>query len=222
MSAAAPAAAARARRPIEATAWLAPLSIVAGLGGIVALRWLATRAGMDPLLAGSAFGAALLGLAVLAGVASGAGRLALPRMPALSTARKQGLAIAVGGAFGLGLIGIALAGPALTGAGTLPGLGRPAAPFVPWAAITIVVATAEEVLLRGILLDRVRRVGGVTLAVLVTSAVFALLHVPLYGWHVVPLDFAVGLVLGGLRLITNRVAAPAAAHAVADLATWWL
>jgi hypothetical protein len=48
------------------------------------------------------------------------------------------------------------------------------------------------------------------------------MHVPLYGWHVMPLDLAVGLVFGGLRLATHGVAAPAAAHAVADLATWWL
>jgi membrane protease YdiL (CAAX protease family) len=52
--------------------------------------------------------------------------------------------------------------------------------------------------------------------------VFALMHVPLYGWHVVPLDLAVGLALGGLRVATRGVAAPAVAHAVADLATWWL
>jgi membrane protease YdiL (CAAX protease family) len=58
--------------------------------------------------------------------------------------------------------------------------------------------------------------------VILTSAVFALMHVPLYGWHVVPLDFAVGLGLAGLRLTTRSLVAPAAAHAVADLATWWL
>ena len=55
-----------------------------------------------------------------------------------------------------------------------------------------------------------------------TSVVFALLHVPLYGWHVVPLDLGVGLWLAGLRLISGGVAAPAVAHVVADLATWWL
>ena len=51
---------------------------------------------------------------------------------------------------------------------------------------------------------------------------FALLHVPLYGWHVVPLDLGVGLAFAGLRLTTRGIAAPAAAHAIADLATWWL
>jgi hypothetical protein len=32
----------------------------------------------------------------------------------------------------------------------------------------------------------------------------------------------VGLGFAGLRLVTGGIAAPAAAHAVADLATWWL
>ena len=59
-------------------------------------------------------------------------------------------------------------------------------------------------------------------AVLVTSVVFALMHVPLYGWHVVPLDLGVGLWLAGLRLATGGIAAPAVAHTIADLATWWL
>ena len=34
------------------------------------------------------------------------------------------------------------------------------------------------------------------------------MHVPLYGWHVVPLDLAVGLVLAGLRIWTRGLAAP--------------
>ena len=54
------------------------------------------------------------------------------------------------------------------------------------------------------------------------TVAFALLHVPLNGWHVVPLDLAVGLGLGGLRVATRSVVAPAAAHAIADLATWWV
>jgi membrane protease YdiL (CAAX protease family) len=42
------------------------------------------------------------------------------------------------------------------------------------------------------------RRGPVT-AIAVTSICFAALHVPLYGWHVVPLDTAVGLWLGVLQ-----------------------
>src|SRR5439155_23100071 len=99
------------------------------------------------------------------------------------------------------------------GVGSL--LGRPAAPFVPWAGIVVLVAVAEEAVLRGRLFDAIRRGGGVGMAVVVTTAAFALIHVPLYGWHVVPLDLAVGLALGGLRVATGGFAAPAAAHAIA-------
>ena len=72
------------------------------------------------------------------------------------------------------------------------------------------------------LFDRVRASGGLVLAIALTTVTFALIHVPLYGWHVVPLDVAVGLGLAGLRLATQTVIGPAVAHAVADLATWWL
>ena len=105
-----------------------------------------------------------------------------------------------------GLVVLALA----TRSGQLPWL-RPAGAFVPWAAVTVLVATGEELLLRGALFDAVDEAGG-TVALLVTSVVFALLHVPLYGWHVVPLDLGVGLWLGGLRLATGGVAAPARAR----------
>ena len=63
---------------------------------------------------------------------------------------------------------------------------------------------------------------GAIAAVFATSVLFALMHVPLYGWHVVPLDLGVGLWLAGLRLATGGIAAPAMAHTIADLATWWL
>jgi ABC-type branched-subunit amino acid transport system substrate-binding protein len=97
-----------------------------------------------------------------------------------------------------------------------------AAPFVPWIAITTLVATGEELVLRGALWHWVGAAGGDAAALLITSLLFALIHVPVYGWHVVPLDFGVGLMFGGLRLWFGGPAAPAAAHVLADLATWWL
>ena len=63
---------------------------------------------------------------------------------------------------------------------------------------------------------------GPLIAVLVTSCAFALMHVPLYGWQVVPLDLGVGVLLGGMRLATGGIAAPVVAHLLADLSTWWL
>jgi membrane protease YdiL (CAAX protease family) len=215
---------------IRPARWLAPLAITAGLAAIVAARWWAARSGADALVLGAVFGLALTALAVAgSGLdASGPGRPGLRRralrLAAIDTLRPAHVprALIVGIAFGLALVAITAAGPALAGVQLVPGLGRPAAPFLPWALITILVASAEEAILRGVLFDGLRRAGGTIPAVLVTTAAFALMHVPLYGWHVVPLDLAVGLGLAGLRLSTRSIPAPAAAHSVADLATWWL
>ena len=126
--------------------------------------------------------------------------------------------MAVGGRVAAGWLGApplaALTGPAL---GTSGGAG-----FAPWAAVTMLVAVAEELVLRGSLFGAILRARGPGVAVGITTVIFALMHVSLYGWHVVPLDLAVGLWLAGLRLTTRGVAAPAIAHIVADLATWWL
>lgn len=192
-----------------ARAWARPALLLVGLGVVVGVRWAGTRAGLDPLLLGVAFGAGLVGLAW-----TRTGRRRLGRPAA------QNLAIGV--VAGLVLVGLTGLGAAIAGVHLPPGLGRPAAPFLPWAAITLLVATGEEAFLRGRLFDATRRAGGVLAALTLTSLAFALLHVPLYGWHVVPLDVAVGLGFGGLRLATRGIAAPAAAHTVADLATWWL
>jgi len=49
-----------------------------------------------------------------------------------------------------------------------------------------------------------------------------LLHVPLYGWHMVPLDLTVGVVLGLLRSWSGTAAALALAQEVADLVGWFV
>jgi membrane protease YdiL (CAAX protease family) len=91
-----------------------------------------------------------------------------------------------------------------------------------WALVVAVVAGAEEVFLRGTLYDAVSEVAGSRWAVGVAALAFGLLHVPLYGWHVLPLDGAVGVVLGMLRASTGTVVAPAVAHVIADYAGWFL
>jgi membrane protease YdiL (CAAX protease family) len=210
-----------AARVSPTSGWVVPLAIALGLGSIVGARLFAVRVGLDPLLVGATFGGALAVLA-LAGREPGAnGARAL--LPA-RVGRSAGAVtpILVGVVVGLALVAIALIGPAIGGVLTAPGLGRPAAPFVPWALITLLVAAAEEGVLRGALFDGLERVAGLVPAIALTTLAFALMHVPLYGWHVVPLDLAVGLVLAGLRVSTRGLAAPIAAHAVADLATWWL
>jgi membrane protease YdiL (CAAX protease family) len=94
--------------------------------------------------------------------------------------------------------------------------------FWPWALVVAVVASAEELFLRGSLYDAVRGLAGIPAAVGVGAIAFGLLHVPLYGWHILPLDVAVGVVLGMLRASTGTVAAPAIAHIVADYGGWFL
>jgi membrane protease YdiL (CAAX protease family) len=129
------------------------------------------------------------------------------------------------GSIAVGVVGAAvlIAGPLL-----LHLSGTPAAPVLPfssfpiWAALVIPIAAAEEIILRGALFEACQRVAGSAGAVAVTSAAFALIHVPLYGPSALPLDLAVGMWLGGLRLLTGGVAAPATAHILADLCGWWL
>jgi membrane protease YdiL (CAAX protease family) len=188
--------------------WLAPGGIVLALAAVIWARWSATVAGLDALGVGLVFGIALL--------AVGLAGWPVPR----KLRRPIPVEIGLGVAGGAALIGVALlARFAGVGSGvSFP----PAAPFAPWVAVTIVVATAEELILRGALFSAVERAGGVIAAVAVTSLAFALMHVPLYGWHVVPLDLGVGVFLGGLRLAGGGWMGPAIAHAIADLATWWL
>lgn len=94
--------------------------------------------------------------------------------------------------------------------------------FATWVAAVTVVVAAEELFLRGTLHDAVAQRWSAWAAVVVGAVCFALLHVPLYGWHVVPLDLAVGLVLGGLRVEAGTPAAPAVAHLGADVVGWFV
>lgn len=189
------------RRPqaVLRVAWL-----LASLAAIALLRAAANGPGAaSAFAAGSAFGGATLGLAWLDGWR--------PRPPSA-----RGLVI--GAAGGLLLIGL----PALLGPGAGHGLGMRPQPFVAWVLVTIVVAMGEEILIRGALLDAVEASVGLPIAIGLSSLAFALIHVPLYGWGVLPLDLAAGVWLAGLRLTSGGLAAPIVAHALADLASWWL
>jgi membrane protease YdiL (CAAX protease family) len=153
--------------------------------------------------AGAAFGTALVAMAVVAGWR--------PARPAIGS-------LLVGVLGGLVLVALPrLADP------LMPALiGMRPEPLAGWVLVTTVVVVGEEALLRGALFGALERSAGPVAAVAVTSLAFALMHVPLYGWQVVPLDLAVGVWLAGLRLATGGVAAPAVAHGIADLSTWWI
>ncbi len=231
---------------------------------VVGARWAATVAEAPPLAAGALFGAALIAIAWAGGFRPAA-------------IRPAAVVLGLGGA--VVLVGLAVGATRLAG---FPLRVVPQTDFGWWALITIVVATAEELILRGVLFDAIYSAAGgggslaetrtaadaaapderavaaglsafgeptradgqvaavadvrnldgralagsdgraVAVAVLATSLLFALIHVPLYGWHVVPLDFGVGVFLAGLRLASGSVTAPVIAHVVADLATWWV
>lgn len=99
---------------------------------------------------------------------------------------------------------------------------HPAGSYGWWALLTVFVASAEEAALRGALFDAVRTWTGPNAAVIVSAVAFGLMHVPFYGWRALPLDLAVGLLLGAVRLVSGTWTAPAIAHTTADLAGWWL
>jgi len=180
-------------------AWLVGVLCAAAL----ARAALIGHATLTAFAAGLSFGLLLLAAAALAGW-----------RPGRISART--LAIGLGG----GLLLVLL--PRLLYPGVAAPIGMRPEPFVAWVLVTGVVAVAEEALLRGALLEALREAAGLPAAVLLTSVVFALIHVPLYGWAVVPVDLAAGVWLAGLRLASGGVGAPAVAHLLADLAGWWM
>ncbi|MEZ0094920.1 lysostaphin resistance A-like protein [Streptacidiphilus sp. EB129] len=195
----------RATAVVRATAHPA-WTTTAALGGLalaVALRvTLAGPVGAASIPAGLAFGTALTLVAVACG-------LSRPTV----TVRQL--------AWGAGAAAVMCALPAVHRLAD-GGVGEPAGVLPVWAAVVCFVAVAEELLLRGALFEAARAWRGPYAALAVSSIAFALLHVPVYGWRVLPLDLAVGCCLGALRLVTGSVTAPAAAHTLADLAGWWL
>ncbi len=54
------------------------------------------------------------------------------------------------------------------------------------------------------------------MAVVGTAAAFAVVHVTVWGWWVLPLDLAAGLLLSWQRAATGRWSVPAATHVLAN------
>jgi len=92
----------------------------------------------------------------------------------------------------------------------------PAPPTLRVVAASSLAAVAEEAFFRR-LLWAVLRPGGVVLAGLGSAALFAVAHVTVYGWWVLPLDLAAGLVLAWQRWASGSWAVPALTHVVANL-----
>jgi membrane protease YdiL (CAAX protease family) len=164
---------------------------------------------------------ALAGASGAAAVAPGlvfAALLAAATIAVRTPARWRLRTLVVGVAAAVVLVAPALAHLHFALARTHPAMtGYPA-----WAAVTAVVAGAEEAFLRGALYDAVLRIANSDIAIAVAAIAFALMHVPFYGWHAVPVDLAVGIVLGLTRHLAGSWTAPAIAHVSADMAGWWL
>lgn len=128
------------------------------------------------------------------------------------------------GGAGLGVgTGVALVAVSLIGVPWIELAPRaPAGTLLWWIPLVTVVVVTEEVVIRGALYAAVACRRGEVLAVAFTAAVFAVIHVPLYGVAALPVDLAVGVLLGALRAASGGVGAPVLAHLLADVATGWL
>jgi membrane protease YdiL (CAAX protease family) len=143
------------------------------------------------------------------------------------SSRVIGLAVGVGAALWLASLGLlelqfALWAPPagyLEGFRRLHELLRPANPadaLVSLLAIAIAPAVCEEIVIRGVLLPALVPVLRVAPAVIASSLVFALMH----DAYRMPFTFAVGLVLGALRLRAGSLTPTILAHASLNALTF--
>ena len=82
--------------------------------------------------------------------------------------------------------------------------------------LNALAAVAEEAFFRRHLYALLETWSGPVAAVVGTAAAFAVVHVTVWGWWVLPLDLAAGLVLSWQRAATGRWSVPAATHVVAN------
>lgn len=198
---------------MERTRWGALAVLAAGTGALLARPWL-VRLPFEPV-------ALLAILFVSVGVAGAAWRLPADRLPAhrLSPATADRLPpptadrllpawLVLG--FGLGAFGI----------GRLLAVGTaPVAPLVARSvALTVLAGVAEEAFFRRLAYG-VAESRGPVVAVVSSATVFAAVHVTVWGWAVLPLDMAAGLLLGWQRWASGRWSVPAATHATANVWT---
>ena len=129
------------------------------------------------------------------------GSLLVPVVPGRAMLRPS-LVLAIG----LAAIAVAL----VTG-------GRPVvSPLAVWSLpLALLAAVAEEALFRRVGYSALER-HGAAVAIGVTAAAFALIHLPLYGWAVLPVDLGAGLLLSWQRWASGTWTVPAATHSAAN------
>jgi membrane protease YdiL (CAAX protease family) len=122
-------------------------------------------------------------------------------------ATSRRLAPAAGLAIGLAAVGVAtwVSGPLVH------------LPFSTWALpLSVLAAVAEEALFRRVAYAWLER-WGAPVAVMGSAALFALMHAPLYGAAVFPVDLGAGLLFAWQRWATGTWTVPAATHSAANL-----
>jgi membrane protease YdiL (CAAX protease family) len=183
-------------------------AMLAGFSATVLLRLaVGTPRPATSLPAGLTFAAALTALTVTAPTRTRGGRTRA-WVPTLAWAT-AGTAVLCAPALLTHLSTVGTAAPQLTG-------------YLHWAPTVAAVATAEEAFLRGTLYTHLDTHHGSAAAILVSTACFTAMHIPLYGWHTAVLNTAAGLWLATLRRQTGTWVTPAFAHTATDLFAWWL
>jgi membrane protease YdiL (CAAX protease family) len=110
-----------------------------------------------------------------------------------------------------------LLGSAAVAAATLVAGPAPKPPLAAsLVALNVGAAVAEEAFFRGALYARLAP-RGVAVAVVGSAVAFALIHLPLYGWALLPVDLGAGLVLSWQRWASGTWTVPAATHAFANV-----
>jgi membrane protease YdiL (CAAX protease family) len=109
------------------------------------------------------------------------------------------------------------AGVAAFAIGRLVGGGDAPHAFVAkLVVLNTLAAVAEEAFFRRLAYDTFAR-HGAAVAVGGSAALFAVVHVTVYGWWVLPIDLAAGLVLAWQRWAAGSWTVPAATHVIANL-----
>ena len=98
----------------------------------------------------------------------------------------------------------------------LAGGHAPAPPTFRVLGLAALAAIAEEAFFRRLVFD-VLTPGGAALSVVGSASLFAVAHVTVYGWWVLPLDLAAGLVLSWQRWASGRWSVPAVTHVIANV-----
>ncbi len=108
-------------------------------------------------------------------------------------------------------------GVAAFGLARVLGGGEPPVPaLASFIVLNTLAAVAEEAFFRRHLYSLVESAWGPLAAVVGTGVAFAAVHVTVWGWWVLPLDLAAGLVLSWQRAATGRWSVPAATHVLAN------